>query len=118
MQLKLVEKETWGDHHLNHDTLHLINFSKGILVFPNADRLCRVQILFTEPGEFLLNAGRANFQLGSFIGQYVSMQPGVPGFDMMPDFIFNPQKKIWHINTRGNFVFYDNNNKYDFDRFR
>ena len=107
MQLKLMNQECWGDYHLDPDTLHIINFKKGVLVFPNADRLCRIQILFTEPGKFHLNAGRNMLSLGNSVAQYFGCDPGVPGFDMMPDFIFNPQKKLWHVNSRANFIVFD-----------
>lgn len=117
MHLKLIQPENWGDYYLDIDTLHLVNFKKGVFVFPKADRLCRVQLLFTEHGEFALNAGRYNFQLGNWVGQHCSLNTGVPGFDMMPDFIFNPQKEIWHINTRGNFIVYDKD-ECDLEKFR
>lgn len=117
MQLKLINQEQWGDYFLEIDTLHLVNFKKGVFSFPKVNRLCRVQLLFTEHGEYAFDAVSEEFQLGSTKARYCSIQTGVPGFDMMPDFIFNPQKGIWHINTRGNFIFYGKD-ECDLEKFR
>lgn len=106
MQLKMIEENPRGEYWLEEDTTHLINFKKGILLFPSSYKLCRIQIIFAETGKIYLDAGVNILAVGTSLSRYFACEPGMPGFDTFPEFVFNPKKNTWHATSRGNFIIY------------
>lgn len=91
---------------LQKNIINIINTNKTTITLPICDKLSRLQILFVENEEFIVDGNGKDIILGNYKGKTVSFPVGKLGSDTQPIFIFYPPKEAWYIVTQGYVMFY------------
>lgn len=88
---------------LKADRINIISCNSGEIILPQAKKTCLLQLLFIVHAEFKISARGKEIIIGSSINISLRTEPGVPGFDTQPSFLYRSTEDKWYALSIGSF---------------
>jgi hypothetical protein len=90
---------------LIENRINVITFDVAFLIFPKVSSYVPLQIVFSIPGQFQLEAPEdCKLRIGFTENDSFETLPGEPHFHISPFFIFLPNKSIWQCISEGHMI--------------
>lgn len=107
MEILAIDCNDENVYELKEDRVNVIMATEGKLIMPTVSKLCSLKILFTEEGNFYIDAQLAEVGVGFKFSRWVELLPGRMGCDTQPEFVYIPHKNKWTMLGQGNIVLHD-----------
>lgn len=109
MELNEIKNSRSNVYFLKENCINIINARKGNIILPDVENLCQVQIIFFREGEFEIysNGKSKDIKIGTMKGKTIIHNPGTPGYDTQPSFVYNKTEDTWMIISIGIINFKD-----------